>query len=435
MHHLLSYSTGKRLLKIFATTIAIMAALLIAVNIIPDRPIADNIRKSISNFDLAASPLGAPIDSWTECVAVATGVFADAKMNPIRKAFLAPTPLRGCDDVKAAFEGRPAVIVDYWRYWHGYQIICRPLLFFFGLRTLHHIIFLGFCISAFIFYESIRAHIGPAHAIFALVGLLCVSGPVYSAVYLVSHNLIWPVGFLGATYILSTTNKYGDDQVAIEGNLIVFFVIGMMTAFIDFLTTPLITLTIPLIALYWFERDRCVDTGRLSGRKISILCSGWAMGYVGCWVMKWVIMALVFNVGVVDELFEQITFRLSGEILNGPDVTVEHSYELSFQAVRHGFEGLAGFFVFKVMRNLWWQGRFAVTNPFRSTDDAIAFSIIFALPLLWIATLRNYTVMHPHFVPAVLYGSFVLAFWLVNEAVGTRSPVRSVQRGAVAEGR
>jgi hypothetical protein len=418
------YSTAARLTGIFVAAIAIMCVLLIAANSIPNRPIADNVRRSLVFHDFQQSPTGAHLDEFTECVAASVGLFSGRNINSIADAFLSPATW-GCSRLKDQLEGKPGQILNYWRFWHGYQVISRPLLSLISLRALCILVFVSFCVSVFVFYETIRARIGPTHAVFALAALLCVSIQIYSSVYLISHAVVWLPAFLGAAWVLRT--KYIETEASNETLLVIFLILGMATSFLGFMTTPIVTLTIPLLVLYWVGRDRWVEERRPSWRMVLLFCIIWTVGYVGCWAAKWAITAVVFNVDVYGEALAQIRLRLSGDrpLVSTADVVIDasfaNSYGRSLWEVRYGFVGLAGFLVFSMARAFREHGRFVATNPFGSANDALTFAIIFALPLLWIGVVRNHTVVHPWFVPSILYTCFALAFWLVNEAVGARS--------------
>lgn len=411
----MKYDLIAGLFKTFVATVVVTSALLVAVNSIPNASIADHVRRSMSPVNYQRSPTGlAQIDYFTECVAATMGLGASPPMSALRQAFLSPT-LFDCEKAKVAFEsGRGGE--NYWRYWHGYQVISRPFLYFFGLPALRTWVFLGFCISAYMFVESVRNRVGTTKAAFVLVSLLCV--PIYSALYLISHGLVWIIAFLAGAWLLQTAR----DDNHLPGKICprVFLFLGMITAFVDILTTPLITLTIPLLALYW--RGNGLDGGswRRSWIATVLLCFAWAVGYAGFWSMKWAIAFLLYNVDVVGGAIGTVLWRLSGKV-DWTEISVASSIRANLWEARYGLVALAGFLLFRTVRCIWVQGRWAVVQPFRSRDEAMTYAIIFGLPLVWFIALRNHSVIHAWFVAPILYPTLVLGFWLVHEAVGTRS--------------
>ena len=66
-----------------------------------------------------------------------------------------------------------------------------------------------------------------------------------------------------------------------------FMITGMVTVYLDFLTTETLTLLLPLLILLWI--------GKNSGRSIATAAEAvisWGIGYVGMWVLKWVLAVL-----------------------------------------------------------------------------------------------------------------------------------------------
>jgi hypothetical protein len=423
----MTFSTTARLLKVFVAAIALMCTLLIAANSIPNGPIADNVRRSLSFQEFQLSPIGAHLDEFTECVAVSVGLFSGHNVNAVGEAFRSPVTW-GCSRLKDEVEGKPGAIMNYWRFWHGYQIVSRPLLYFFSLRLLHIVVYVSFCASVFVFYETVRAHIGARHAAFALAALLCVSAHVYSGAYLVSHAVVWLPAFLGAAWLLRA--KRIETHAPGETLLAPFLLLGMATSFLGYMTTPLVTLTIPLTVLYWAGRGSWIEGRQLTWRTTAQLCAAWGVGYIGCWAMKWVIVAAFLNPDVSSEILAQVSLRLTGAhpTVSATDVVIDaslaNSFKTSLWEVRYGLVGLAGFLVFSLGRAFREHGRIIATNPFKSMDDALTFATIFMLPLVWIGIVRNHTVVDPWFAPGILYTCFALSFWLADEALGARTTSR-----------
>jgi hypothetical protein len=339
-----------------------------------------------------------------------------------------PIP-KSCAEGKKLVESGGSEEWNYWRFWHGYQVFSRPLLALVSLRALSSIVFASFCISVFVFYESIRARIGATPAACALAALLCV--PLYSGAYLVSHALLWITGFLAAAWLLRMRDA--GDPASLDTDLQMFLVLGMIASFVGFLTTPLVTLTIPLLALYWIERGAGAKSRSSSWSRLALCSLTWVVGYAACWAVKWAIAFAFFNVDVLGEGLAQVSLRLTGEALVpraidwvAVNASAGNSYRQNLWEVRYGLLGLTGFLVFSLARALWQEGRLVIAWPFKSTNDAVSFAIVSALPLLWLGIVRNHSIVHSWFVAPILYTCFVLAFWLVTEAVGSR-PARREQ--------
>lgn len=403
------------LLKTFVVALLLMASLLIAVSSIPNAPIAEHVRWSMAPENYQRSPTGQyQIDYFTECVAATIGLLTGPNNSALKQAFLSPT-LSHCEATKKAFENGQAgpEAGNYWRYWHGYQIITRPFLYFSNLKTLRIAVFIAFCVSCFFFIENVRKYVGTTPANCALLAMLCV--PLYSALYLITHGLVWIVAFSAGAWLLHLAHH--SKEYFRNNCLNIFIFVGMATSFFDLLTTPLITLTIPLLALYW--------GGLLPGSahfprplaSLALISCVWALGYVGCWAMKWVATSLLFDVSFSHHVLGAIAFRLSGSV-EGTETTISKSVGSNLWESRNGLIIITGLVAVRVVTALFLTRSRCFTLPFRSVSEAATFLILSGLPFVWLCAARNHSIIHAWFVAPILYPTFALTIALVCGAVG-----------------
>ena len=102
---------------------------------------------------------------------------------------------------------------------------------------------------------------------------------------------------------------------------ICFLVSGMVTNFLDFLTTETLTLTGPLLLMLWMERKQNVESKSKSESdwKASFQMAGkaaiaWGAGYVGMWLMKWLLASSVLSENVMPYVSEHIGERIGGDL-------------------------------------------------------------------------------------------------------------------------
>ena len=102
---------------------------------------------------------------------------------------------------------------------------------------------------------------------------------------------------------------------------ICFLVSGMVTNFLDFLTTETLTLTVPLLLMLWMERKQNVESKSKSESdwKASFQMAGkaaiaWGAGYVGMWLMKWLLASSVLSENVMPYVSEHIGERIGGDL-------------------------------------------------------------------------------------------------------------------------
>ena len=161
--------------------------------------------------------------------------------------------------------------LDYGRYWHGYQLILRPLLSI----TTHDVIcrwisFLHCCLLLMVL-TLVWRRCTPATAVCLLLSLSAVAFPMsFLCLQFSTCFLLMYAGAIAVTAFRLTTRNA----------LYVFFVLGAATSFFDLLTTPQLTLGIPL-ALYLLA-----DRTKMTVRHVFLFTICWASGYALMWLGK-----------------------------------------------------------------------------------------------------------------------------------------------------
>ena len=159
METLISPTRILRLFLIYCAVLSGLTALLFLVNIIPNKPIWDHVVRSLPTDNYVMSPGDlVQLDQFSECIAVTIGLTpTDISMHPITRAIGAPT-LGPCEISKKVLEKELAGLnvqpYYYWRYWHGYQVLSRPILALADTKTLRLLVFLLMCVSFFLFLKS-----------------------------------------------------------------------------------------------------------------------------------------------------------------------------------------------------------------------------------------------------------------------------------------
>lgn len=192
-------------------------------------------------------------------------------------------------------------IINYGRYWHGYQIILRPLLCFYTYADIRQFNMILQLALVFIFvYILARSEdkmlIIPFWGMYSFLSPLAIfSSFQYSACfYAMMFSLIILFGF--RKRLKDASRNY------------LFLLVGIMTAFFDLLTYPFITLGVPLIA-YLASDYECLISFKKGIREVFFYTMSWGIGYVGMWASKWIIASLFTNENVIGNAIEQLKFR------------------------------------------------------------------------------------------------------------------------------
>lgn len=207
-----------------------------------------------------------------------------------------------------ALENKDYRVETYGRYWHGYQILWRPLLCFFNYEEIRQInmalqLALVFAFLYLLFYTGERALIVPFFGMYLfLTPLALFSSMQFSPCFYL---------MMAASMVLVGLKKYLNDT---RRNYL-FLVTGILTAFFDLLTYPFVTLAVPLITYLAVDRE-CGKSVKKGLKDILFNTVSWCIGYVGMWGAKWVVASVLTDENVIKEAVDQVMFR-SGHFEKG----------------------------------------------------------------------------------------------------------------------
>ncbi len=197
---------------------------------------------------------------------------------------------------------------QYMRYWHGSIAIVRPLLAFFSIKQIYILnAVILFILAAFFVFFSVRKK-RYATAV-GMVAALILTGSWFVPM---SLEYTWTfILMLAASFIAVRLAEQGKEK-----RYAAFFLLtGMLTSYLDFLTTETITLLIPLLLIIWTEKESGIKReGRglyLMSLKSSLT---WFFGYAGMWILKWAVTAAVMHENVMPYVSEHIEERLGGDM-------------------------------------------------------------------------------------------------------------------------
>ena len=198
---------------------------------------------------------------------------------------------------------RPA---PYGRYWHGYLLFLKPLLAFFS-------------------YAQIRS-IGTTVQFALLLGVLllmlkkrreCLL-PFLLTVLLLAPTAIALSLQFSSCYLLMLLEAllllWDPKKLLNRRTLPYFFLLaGILTSYLDLLTAPTLTLSVPLVLVLSAEKEK----GSL--RSALLLCLMWGFGYAGMWAGKWLLASV--QPGFLAELLSSLSSRVSSSDEAGAQIT------------------------------------------------------------------------------------------------------------------
>lgn len=176
---------------------------------------------------------------------------------------------------------------DYNRYWHGYQVLWKPLLIFFNTNTIRalmlglYTILLGFTLYNCFKLRYITLGVG-----------LSITNLVY----------IMPFGFTALEYIPVFFIMMATSLMLLKTKvnpIIIMTCSGIAVAFFDFLTSETLTLTVPLLVYLYLKKE---NPKFLEFIKLGV---GWLTGYCGAFITKWGLSSLIYQKNYFKIAFEK----------------------------------------------------------------------------------------------------------------------------------
>ena len=269
----------------------------------------------------------------------------------------------------------------YSRYWHGYLLFLRPALAFTdynGIRTINYILFTAM-IAAIIWLAIKRKMVYTLMSY--IISILAVN--FFMVPLSMQFSNTFYISFIAILVILAK-------KTDINRNLNIFtlfFITGGLTSFIDLLTTPLITLCLPLLFLLGKEKEYKAHT---AWKAIGLCTAAWIAGYSIMWICKWIVATQISGYNI-SEAIEQVTLRMS---------TSHDSVDMSLRAIAN-FIASRNILLVSVSSALLLFVAFNTYIFIRYKQKFIAnscFLLIAFMPLLWVLAVRNHSVIHYWFV-------------------------------------
>ena len=290
--------------------------------------------------------------------------------------------LEQLEELKDTVDNNIEESFEYARYWHGYIILLRPLFLIFNITSIRMLFTI----------------------IFFVLGIWML--------YLISKKvdfltmIIFALAFVGVDYFYIGQSLQGSFVFFImtissiiillkNGNVKniskMFFVIGMITNFFDFLTVPIITLGIPM-TIYFLLKQKEKD---LSAKDSILLffkmCINWGCGYLLTWITKWLIVDIFLNRNVIRSAIEQAIYRTVGNEDMPVGVTIAKNFVYAKDALFAAVYMKIGYEIIKLITGKNKK------IPKIFTTQSIVYIIISIIPIMWYIVLRNHSYRHEFF--------------------------------------
>lgn len=302
---------------------AIAAAItLTVVYLLPTERMRSHVESSIEIFyteetypqQVAGYKLS-QLDNETDAIMLLNAIYPGTEESALQKAMKVPR-INFADDYSGRSElvswlwlkKQPESTHGYARYWHGYLLYLKPLLL---LMDYADIRILNMIVQLFLFSFLIVSMVEKGYKQY-IIPLLVAEAVINPAAVAMSLQ------FSGVFYIVILSLIYicrQETEQLMEKDFILFTLVGIATAFFDFLTYPVATLGMAVVFLLIKSPD-----GSDLKKTICLIvkwCFFWGLGYGGMWSLKWLMAAVILHQNILSEVIRQAAVHTDDVIIMG----------------------------------------------------------------------------------------------------------------------
>lgn len=399
----------RRYLLTWVICLASFVGLLVAVCLVPKELIRSGVEASATQLEAEGAyySFGTNLPNYTldnVTSAIVLDIAGHTTGNPLVDAMRAGnTPNMDTDMRNPIDHFGDAGQNAYARYWHGYLVLYIPLLILFDLVQIRWILETATLLLTVAVGILLARRGRPAHGLVLALALMMVEVPVAQ----LNLSLCMPflVGLVGSVLVLVRPD------ITPLGRGTLFFVLGAVTAYVDFLTTPLVALTLPLLVALAAEDFSSVRGGDVL-RLLVICVISWGLGYGLLWVSKWIVGSLVLRTNVLLDAADTTLFRVGA---GASPLTFADRVAVVVQNFRNvaPLRYLA-FLALPALVALVGAVRHNGAKPLLRT---LSYVLVALLPVAWYLVVANHSSIHSWFTYRNTFATFcALGFWCLDVA-------------------
>jgi len=271
---------------------------------------------------------------------------------------------------------------DYPRYWHGYLIFLKPLLFFLDYGQIKTLMATTQILLVAASLMVTARKFGYVYAIPLCMTYLFLS-PLTIAMS-AQYNRVFLITWIQMLVIPLCADRYKRSTLLWVYH---FFIVGILVAYFDYLTFPLVAFGVPFV----FASLLCVNKFSTVLKRLVTAGFAWCCGYAGMWVSKWALGTLITGIDVFANAQGAANFE-SGTV-NG---TEQFNYLDVIIRELHARPAFLLFCLLAVVLTYIFV-RYATHSSHQSAELALAaciFAISAAMPIVWYCVFSAHTWIH-----------------------------------------
>lgn len=305
--------------KYIFTTIVLLSSficLLLSTFLLDDSKIKENVSKSLVNYDFFNNQkYNLKIDNYTDMI-ILNVITYNNENSSITRALGNEYGILYVDkygdkevywnqyeNLKASLNFQNHDSILYGRYWHGCQIILKPLLCFFTYQqSLIFLTIIGMIlivISCILIFKKLNWK----YLIVYILSLLSLNIYMFNTCYQYFFTMI-PMIIFNIIILL----KYQKNEF---NSSLYFYIFGGISAYIMYISFPLITLCYPLLILLSLE----FKNGKAINYKQNILVVikstvSWFLGFALLYILKWLFGTIFVGANFIEDALMSASQRL-----------------------------------------------------------------------------------------------------------------------------
>ena len=255
----------------------------------------------------------------------------------------------------------------YARYWHGGTFLFRFLFLLMDFTTMRLMLFIISSVLMVLLLCAYYPEAGLMKTLALMLGFLVAYGFVMQ--FSMQFFPVLAITIIGGLLVIKSK----------KSTSMLFFIIGSLTCYFDLLTTPLLTLGIPLVVLLSFKSDEgfCFKDNLLEIIKLILL---WGLGFALTFVTKWALASMVLGENIFADAYEVSLYRMEVD-----DFTRWDAVTMNLGMINWWIVGIAAIVMLVV--GLIKRRKF-------NYKKILLFLIISVMPYVWYFLLANHSYLH-----------------------------------------
>ena len=355
---------------------------------LPESRIKHAIEKSVAKGDIKIDYPRAIVnkevcrmDQYSDAL-ILNQAYSASRQEPLRTVMLVPS-VGGTEDMaewlESATEGVTEPVHIYPRYWHGSTYMTRWMMLLCGrYANLQLLLFYLLSIVLFVFLFSLCKKGNILLAISLFISMLLLKS--YVAFFSIHLSDTFFISILAAILAIFITKR--------NRLRLLFFIVGSLTAYFDLMTTPLLTLGIPLLVALSNKKNQEESLGAIM-KEIIIIAALWGVGYASTWGFKWVLATWLTDTNVIADALSISKYRINGDVSG--EIASVSSYTI-WDAVHNNLTKCPLTLILVPMILLVVAACISFNK--KGVKMTVAYLFVASFPILYYMTIANQTYVH-----------------------------------------